>query len=234
MGQSLAQCPHSSIPLGFNSFIAAGGTIAYTKGAETLLEDLKDVRPTACVYVPRVMEKLYEGVMAQLRNAPGSKKAMFNLALGVGGAPLSDEINAFFQIMGIEAHLGYGLTETTPVTHLNTFKYLKPIKLGTCGPIFPRTECKAAGDGEIMIRGPQVMKGYYNRPQDTKEVLTADGWFYTGDIGLIDEDGYLRITDRKKDIIITAGGKNVAPQVIEGMFTTHPLIEQLAIIGDQR
>jgi len=130
--------------------------------------------------------------------------------------------------------MGYGLTETSPTTHLNTFKYLKPIKIGTCGPAFPRTECKIAEDGEILIRGPQVMKGYYNRPEDTAQVLTKDGWFYTGDIGTIDADGYLTITDRKKDILITAGGKNVSPQVIEGQFMMHPLIEQIAIVGDQK
>ncbi len=266
--------------IGYNSIIHESGTIAYTKGAETLVQDLKDIRPYCCVYVPRVLEKLYEGIMSQLRDAPPSKKKLFSLAMkagkravpyilanrplpfplsvnyrmadkvifskiraalgldrmivmGVGGAPLSDTINEFFQALGIEVHLGYGLTETTPVTHLNTFRYIRPIKLGTCGPAFPRTECRIADDGEVMIRGPQVMKGYYNRPEDTKEVLTGDGWFHTGDIGVIDEDGYLKITDRKKDIIITAGGKNVAPQVIEGMFITHPFIEQMAVIGDQ-
>ncbi len=267
--------------VGYNTCIHEAGTIAYTKGAETLVEDLKDIRPTLAVYVPRVLEKLYEGVMSQVGNAPAGKKALFNTAMsvgkkavpyilsnkpipfplgaayrlfdkliysklraalgldrmitiGVGGAPLSDDINAFFQAIGVEIHLGYGLTETTPITHLHTFKTIKPIKLGTCGPAFPRTECKIADDGEVMIRGPQVMKGYYNKPKDTAEVLNKDGWFYTGDIGRIDEDGYLLITDRKKDIIITAGGKNVAPQVIEGMFLMHPLIEQIAIIGDQR
>ena len=267
--------------VGYNSVLATKGTIAYTSGADTLVEDLKDIRPTLAVYVPRVLEKLYEGVMSQLRNAPASKKALFNTAMsmgrkavpyilankripfplsaayrlfdrliysklrnalgldqmitiGVGGAPLSDEINAFFQAIGVEIHLGYGLTETTPITHLHTFRNIKKIKLGTCGPIFPRTECRVADDGEIMIRGPQVMKGYYNRPDDTKEVLSSEGWFCTGDIGHLDEDGYLVITDRKKDIIITAGGKNVAPQVIEGIFLMHPLIEQIAIIGDQR
>ncbi|MBP7738690.1 MAG: long-chain fatty acid--CoA ligase [Spirochaetes bacterium] len=266
--------------IGYNSFIHEGGTIAYTKGADTLVADLNDIRPYACVYVPRVLEKLHEGIMAKLREAPESKKKLFNWAmkagrkavpykisgrpipfpnsvtykladkvifsklraalgldrmvvLGVGGAPLAVNINEFFQAIGVEVHLGYGLTETTPVTHLNTFSYIKPIKLPTCGPAFPGTECKIADDGEVMIRGPQVMKGYYNRPADTKEVLTKDGWFHTGDIGLIDEDGYLQITDRKKDIIITAGGKNVAPQVIEGMFIAHPFIEQMAVIGDQ-
>lgn len=267
--------------VGYNTAILQGGTIAYTRGAETLVEDLKDIRPTLAVYVPRVLEKIYEGVMGQLGNAPASKKALFNAAMaigrkslpyilynksipfplgrayrlldkiiysklrkalgldrmitiGIGGAPLSNEINAFFQIIGVEIHLGYGLTETTPITHLNTFTYIKPIKLGSCGPAFPRTECKIADDGEILVRGPQVMKGYYKKPKDTKEVLSKEGWFATGDIGTIDEDGYLTITDRKKDILITAGGKNVAPQVIEGMFTMHPLIEQVAIIGDQK
>lgn len=267
--------------VGYNSAMHEGGTINYTKGADTLLADLKDIRPILAVYVPRVLEKIYEGVMSQLSGAPESKKKLFNAAmsvgkkslpyilynkpipfplnvayglfekliysklrkalgldrmkaLGVGGAPLSNEINAFFQIIGVEIHLGYGLTETTPITHLHTYRRLKPIKLGTCGPIFPRTECKIAADGEVLIRGPQVMKGYYNRPEDTKEVLTADGWFYTGDIGTIDEDGYLTITDRKKDILITAGGKNVSPQVIEGQFAMNPFIEQIAIIGDQK
>ena len=266
--------------IGYNSFIKVGGTIAYTRGAETLVEDLVAIRPYACVYVPRVLEKLYEGIQAKLRDAPAGKKRLFNAAMkagrkavpyitanrslpfplslryrlfdklifsklrvalgldrlivmGMGGAPLAYNIWEFFQAMGVEVHLGFGLTETTPVTHLNTFRHIKPIKLGTCGPALPRTECKIADDGEVLIRGPQVMKGYYNRPADTKEVLSGDGWFHTGDIGVIDEDGYLRITDRKKDIIITAGGKNVAPQVIEGAFITHPFIEQMAVIGDQ-
>ena len=267
--------------VGYNSMIHEGGTIAYTKGSDTLLADLKDIRPSLAVYVPRVLEKIYDGVMGQLANAPESKKKLFNAsmsvgkkslpyilynkpipfplnaahsifekliysklrkalglenmkALGVGGAPLSNEINAFFQIIGVPIHLGYGLTETTPITHLNTYKHLKPIKIGTCGPAFPHTECKIAEDGEIMVRGPQIMKGYYNRPEDTEQVLTKDGWFYTGDIGTIDEDGYLTITDRKKDILITAGGKNVSPQVIEGAFSMNPFIEQIAIIGDQK
>ena len=267
--------------VGYNSAMHEGCTISYTKGAETLLGDLKDVRPTLAVYVPRVLEKIYEGVMSQLGNAPPSKQKLFHasmsvgkkalpyilynkpvpfflnlqyklfekliysklrkalgldrmVTIGVGGAPLSNTINEFFQIIGVEIHLGYGLTETTPITHLNTYKHLKPIKIGTCGPAFPRTECKIAEDGEILIRGPQVMKGYYNRPEDTAQVLTKDGWFYTGDIGTIDEDGYLTITDRKKDILITAGGKNVSPQVIEGAFVMHPLIEQIAIMGDQK
>ncbi|HQI02083.1 MAG TPA: long-chain fatty acid--CoA ligase, partial [Deltaproteobacteria bacterium] len=267
--------------VGYNSMMHEGGTIAYTKGADTLLEDLKDIRPTLAVYVPRVLEKIYEGVMSQVGNAPAGKKAMFNaamsvgrkslpyilsnrpvpfplgqvyslfdkliysklrkalgldhmLTIGVGGAPLSNDINAFFQIIGVEIHVGYGLTETSPMTHVHTFKYLRPIKLGTCGPALPRTECKIAEDGEIMVRGPQIMKGYYKKPEDTKTVLTDEGWFYTGDIGTIDQDGYLTITDRKKDILITAGGKNVSPQVIEVAFALHPLIEQIAIIGDQK
>ena len=267
--------------VGYNSVMHEGGTISYTKGADTLLADLKDVRPILAVYVPRVLEKIYEGVMSQLGNAPASKQKLFHasmavgkkslpyilsnrpipfplsaaynlfekliysklraalgldrmVTIGVGGAPLSNEINSFFQIIGVEIHLGYGLTETTPITHLHTYKYLKPIKMGTCGPIFPRTECKIAEDGEVMIRGPQVMKGYYNRPEDTAQVLTKDGWFSTGDIGTVDEDGFLTITDRKKDILITAGGKNVSPQVIEGEFVMHPLIEQIAIMGDQK
>jgi long-chain acyl-CoA synthetase len=267
--------------IGYNAMLYYGATAAYAKGTDTLLEDLRAIRPTCCVYVPRVLEKLYEGMMSKLKDAPASKKMIFSWALktgkkaipyilsgrpmpfplgmkyryadtlvfsklrealgldrnrviGIGGAPLSVEIYEFFEIMGLEVHLGFGLTETSPVTHLNTFSHIKKIKMDTCGPAFPRTECRIAEDGEVLIRGPQVMKGYYNKPEDTKEVLSADGWFKTGDIGIIDEDGYLKITDRKKDIIVTAGGKNVAPQVIEGMFIQHPMIEQIAVIGDMR
>ena len=267
--------------VGLNSLILKGATVAYAKGTETLIEDLQSIRPTACIYVPRVLEKIYEGVMSKLKDAPSGKKALFGWAVGVGrksvpyicrndripfplglkyriaekiiflklrnalglgrikvigigGAPLSDEIYEFFLAIGVEVHLGYGLTETSPITHLNTFGTIKRIKIGSCGPALPRTEHRIADDGEILIRGPQVMKGYYNRPEDTAEVLSKDGWFSTGDIGIVDADGYLKITDRKKDLIITAGGKNVAPQVIEGMFLNHPMIEQMATIGDQK
>jgi long-chain acyl-CoA synthetase len=234
---------------------------------------MKIVRPTMVVSVPRVYEKIYNGVMA----ARGLKKALIGWAMGVadrvadirlagqtprgllalqyrvadrlvfskvkkavggrirffvsGGGPLSPTLNRFFYSIGLTVLEGYGLTETSPVTNVNTFENLR---IGTVGKPVPGTEVRIAPDGEIFVRGPQVMKGYFNRPQATAECIDREGWFATGDIGTIDADGFLTITDRKKDIIVTAGGKNVAPQPIENRLKTHPLVEQVVMIGDKR
>lgn len=254
-------------------FFWVGCRIAYPRSIDTLVDDLKTIKPTLAVSVPRIFEKIYNGVMG----AEGLKKVLLEWAVEVadravelrlagksptgflalqyriadmlvfskvkaavggrvrffvsGGGPLAPSLNRFFYSIGLTILEGYGLTETSPVTNVSTEN---DFRIGSVGKPIPSTEIKIAEDGEILVRGPQVMKGYYNKPEATAEVIDRDGWFSTGDVGEIDADGFLRITDRKKDLIVTAGGKNVAPQPIENLLKTFPMVEQAIVVGDRR
>ena len=150
-----------------------------------------------------------------------------------GGAPLPLFTNEFFHSIGIRILEGYGLTETSPVISVNGFAGGKS-RLGTVGQAIANVEAKVAEDGELCVKGPSVMKGYWNLPEKTAEVFDSDGFFLTGDIAEIDEDGFIRITDRKKDLIVTAGGKNIAPQPIEAELKRSGLVDNAVVIGDRR
>ena len=151
--------------------------------------------------------------------------------LGVSGAaPISHEILKFFQSIGIPIREGYGMTETTGITHMSSEV---DYKVGTVGKALPGTEVKIADDGEILVKHRGIFKGYYKDEEQTKDVL-VDGWMHTGDVGVIDDDGYLKLTDRKKDLIITAGGKNIAPQYLENLLKFSPYINDSVVIGDGR
>jgi len=165
-------------------------------------------------------------VFSKIRQGMGGKVETFIS----GGAPLGRELAEWYANAGIRIHEGYGLTETSPVIAVNT-----PVnhRIGTVGKILPNLEVRIADDGEILVRGPSVFPGYWNRPEETKAAI-VDGWFKTGDIGHLDGDGYLSVTDRKKDLIKTSGGKFIAPQPIENSLKLNPLVGIAAILGDRR
>jgi long-chain acyl-CoA synthetase len=165
-------------------------------------------------------------VFSKIREGVGGRVETFIS----GGAPLGRELAEWYAAVGIRIYEGYGLTETSPVIAVNT-----PVnhRIGTVGKTLPNLEVRIAEDGEILVRGPSVFKGYWNRPEETQNAFIED-WFKTGDIGNIDADGYLSVTDRKKDLIKTSGGKFIAPQPIENSLKLNPLIGTAAIIGDKR
>ncbi|HYL68078.1 MAG TPA: long-chain fatty acid--CoA ligase [Candidatus Limnocylindria bacterium] len=165
-------------------------------------------------------------VYSKIREGLGGRAQSF----ASGGAPLAPEIAEFFWSVGVDVFQGYGLTETSPVVTAN---YRGNNKVGTVGKPIPNVQVRIADDGEILVKGPNVMQGYYRKPEETREVFTPDGWFRTGDIGRLDEDGYLIITDRKKELLKTAAGKFVAPAPIESLLKSSPLISNAIVVGDK-
>ena len=181
--------------------------------------------------VPFVIENLYKlalfAVFRKLKERMGFDRMRIAYS---GAAPISPDVLHFFQSIGVNLVEGYGQTEGTGVTCVSR---VGRVKFGTVGPPITGTEIKIAEDGEILVKSPSVFKGYYKNPEATAETI-RDGWLYSGDVGEIDEDGYLKITDRKKDIIVTAGGKNITPQYIENKLKFSPYINDAVVIGDKR
>jgi long-chain acyl-CoA synthetase len=198
---------------------------AVSVGRQALPELLAGRRPGGLLGLKLgVADKL---VFSKIRERLGGR---FAFAVS-GGAPLSRDVAEFFWGAGVRIYEGYGLTETSPVLTINSHG---ATKLGSVGRAIPNVELRIAEDGEILARGPNIMKGYYNNPEATAEAIDADGWFHTGDIGHLDEDGFLFITDRKKELIVTAGGKNIAPAPIENALKSSRFIAQAVVIGDRR
>jgi len=178
-------------------------------------------------FIVTVQRKLADAlVYRKIRAGMGGRLRL----ISSGGAPLSKELAEFFWAVGIPIYQGYGLTETSPIVSSN----YPDNRMGSSGKPIPNVQVRAAEDGEILVKGPCIMQGYYKNPEATREVLTEDGWFRTGDIGYVDKDNYLFITDRKKDLLKTAAGKFVAPQPIENALKTSPYILNAMVVGDKK
>jgi long-chain acyl-CoA synthetase len=202
-----------------------------------IVPELAEVRPTFLPSVPRIFEKVHALLAAAPisdadRNAKA--RALFGGRLRQalsGAAPIAKEVVDFFHAAGVPVLEGYGLTETTGIGTVNT---IDSYRTGSVGVPTPSVELRLAADGEIEMRGPHVFAGYWNNPAATAEVLSSDGWFRTGDLGSIDADGFVRITGRKKDIIVTSGGKNISPANLENDLRQSPWISHAVVYGDRR
>ncbi|HVU88567.1 MAG TPA: AMP-dependent synthetase/ligase [Pirellulales bacterium] len=216
------------------TWIAAGAVLALADSPEAVPANCQEVHPTLINGVPYFFDKLHRFLVSQgMADKPGMLQMVLGGRIrycGSGGAALADHTHLFFKEQGVFISQGYGLTETSPTISTGQES---DTKIGTVGRLLPGVEVKISDEGEICTRGPHVMKGYWNLPEATAEVL-KDGWFHTGDLGEIDEDGYLKITGRKKELIVTAAGKNIAPVNLEALLTADPLIAQALVIGDAK
>ncbi len=254
-------------------FIYKGISIYYAESLETIADNLKEVKPHLFATVPRLLEKVYDKIVAKGSDLSGIKKALFFWALELGlefdpmedkgwwynfrlkianklifskwrealggnvvaivsgGAALQARLARVFTAAQIPILEGYGLTETSPVIAVNSL-LKEGTKIGTVGKPLDNLDVKIAEDGEIIVKGPSIMMGYYNLPEVSKEVFDSEGYFHTGDIGELVDGKYLRITDRKKEIFKTSGGKYIAPQVMENKFKESRFIEQIIVIGE--
>lgn len=277
--RSLLFLPLAHVLGRMESFIApyAGLCIAFAESIGTINSNLREIKPTYLICVPRILEKFYAKIQSEVRGLTDYQKRLFQWAIAVGnevaqvrsqgrapsiklrlkhaaadtlvlrklresfggslqlaisgGAPLSRELCEFFHACGVPVYEGYGLTETFSALAVN-----RPdsFRFGTVGKPLTGINVRIAADGEIEIKGQTLFQGYYKDSAATEAVMTPDGWFCTGDIGEIDDGGFIRITDRKKDLIITSGGKNVAPGRIENLLKQSPWISQAAVFGDRQ
>jgi len=220
-----------------HSLMTAGIAAEADEGRKQMVEWALDIGKQVVAYeqkgepVPDELKQLYENadqVLSQIRARIGLDEARNVVS---GAAPISPDVLEFFHAIGLKIAEIYGQTEDAGPTSLNPEDR---IKIGTVGPALPGVEVKLADDGEILVRGPNVSKGYYKDLELTAETFDSEGWLHSGDIGELDQDGYLKIVDRKKEIIITAGGKNIAPSNLENSLKQHPLVGQVAVIGDRR
>ena len=215
-------------------WIMEGSELALAESRDTVLADAAAMQPTFMNGVPYFYDKVYRGLKEKgVESVPGILKKVLGGRIEQccgGGAALPEHLYDYFHGQGVPLLQGYGLTESSPVISMSTINHHRR---GASGQPIGGIEVKIADDGEILTRGPHVMVGYYQRPDATAEVL-KDGWLYTGDLGRLDGDGYLFITGRKKELIVTLGGKNIAPVYLEGLLTQDPLIAQALVIGDSK
>jgi len=216
------------------TWIGCGCELALAQSRETVLQDCAEIHPTVLNGVPYFYDLLLRGLQQHgLAETPGALNQMLGGKIRyccTGGAALPDHLFDFFKTQEVPLLQGYGLTETSPVISMSTPKQLRR---GASGQAIPDVEVAISEEGEIISRGPHIMRGYWRNEEATSEVI-IDDWFHTGDLGKVDEDGFVWITGRKKELIVTAAGKNIAPVLLESLLTQDPLIEQALVIGDGR